>query len=115
MRTQDVPVQDYHLIVEKPDSSFSPQRNKALVEETLRETDTFFQSLHEARDKEWELRKDVLMSYGDYRLNRGGTKRFEEYVGRDLRRTLIGEQLLSKVSVLSSVDKLKGKQKRVLL
>lgn len=114
MRTSDVAPEDYKYIVATPDASFSPQRNKQVVLETIKETDTFFKEMREAIDTNLGNRIDVLSSYGRYRFNRG-TKTFEEYAGRALHTRLIGEKILSKVKVFDSVNKVKSKQKPILL
>lgn len=101
--------EDKRFFVEKPDASFSPQRNKAVIDETIRETTQFFTKLEEEIDDEMGNRIDILSSYATYRFNKG-TKSFKDYAGKKLRSQLIGEKILSKVRVLDSADKLKGKK-----
>jgi hypothetical protein len=106
MRTQDVDPQDYKYIVAKPDASFSPQRNKAIVDETIAETTKFFQETGRILNDQDKLRVSVLSSYGQYRFNRG-TKTFKDYVGKNLYKELIGERVLSKARIADTVNKLK--------
>jgi hypothetical protein len=114
IRTSDVDPKDYKYIVAQPDASFSPQRNKQIVLETMQETDKFFRDMREAVDDNLGNRIDILSSYGRYRFNRG-TKSFEEYAGRELATRLIGEKILSKVKIFDSVNKIKSKTKPILL
>ncbi len=102
--------EDYRFRVETPDSSFSPERNKALVQETLKEAEKFFKDISTALDAEAYNRMDMFGSYGVYRFNRG-TKSFKEYLGHDLYKTLIGEKIMEKVRMMDTVNKLNGNTK----
>lgn len=101
---------DKKYFVQKPDASFSPQRNYAVMKQVHEETTRFFQGLRSAQMQKAGERIDVLTSYADYKFNRGGGKGYEEYVGKSLRNRLIGERILEKVRILSSVDKLQGRR-----
>lgn len=110
MRTQDVEKIDYHYVVDKPDRSFSPQHNQALIDETIRETEKFFKETQGQLDDNIKDRIDILSSYGVYRFNKG-TKSIKEYLGRDQYNAIIGEKILSKIRVMDSVNKLQGNTK----
>jgi len=97
---------DYHLINEVPDPGFSPERNKAVILETIKETENYQKMLHSARDKEFEQKVDVLASYGNYRLNQGKTKTLEQYLGREQMNAIIGEHLLQKLRVAEATNRL---------
>ena len=101
---------DKKYYVEKPDASFSPQRNAAIIQEVHDDTRRFFAKLAKEQEQIQGERLDVLASFADYKLNRGGEKTFGDYTGRQLRTKIIGERLLSKVRTLSTVDKLQGRR-----
>jgi len=101
---------DYHLINQHPDPDFSPERNKAIVNETIKETEAFFNKEGKVLDDSTKERYDILSSYGVYRFNRG-TKDFISYFGRDNYNKLIGEKILSKVRIAETVNKLNGNTK----
>jgi hypothetical protein len=107
---------DYRYINPNPDPLFSPERNRAVVEETIRDTEKYFDVFRTAKDEDLENRVDILSSYARYRFNKG-TKQIEEYVGKDLMNKLIGERLLSKIRVADSVNRLSKKtfKERILL
>lgn len=109
-----IQVQDKRLFVDNP-KDFNPARNKAVIEETIRETTKFFQGLEDAVDDGLKERIDILNSYGRYKFNMSGGKSFEDWAGRALTRQVIGEKLIQKVKALKSVDKLKGKFKNHIL
>lgn len=98
--------QDNRLFVENP-KDFNPARNKAIVEETIRETTKFFQDMENAVDEGLRERIDMVGTYGRYRFNQG-TKSFEDYVGKQLYRQVIGEKILQKVKAMDSVNRLNG-------
>lgn len=104
---------DKKYYVEKPDPNFNPERNMAIVYETLKESEEFFRKLEVKYEDELDNRIDILSSYTDYRFNRG-TKDFKNYAGKRLYSELIGEKILSKYRALSSVDKLQGNTKVLL-
>lgn len=108
-----IQVQDKRFFVDNP-KDFNPARNKAIIEETIRETTKFFQDLEDAVDDGLKERIDMLNSYARYRFNIGH-KSFEDYVGRDLYRQVIGEKLLQKIKALKSTEKVGGKFKNHIL
>lgn len=111
MRTSDVDPSDYKYIVETPDASFSPQRNKAIIEETIADTIKFNQKLAEL-DEDARDRIDIVNAYGRYRFNRGDMK-FKDYAGKQLYTRLVGEKILDKVKNMTLVDKLAGKKQLI--
>lgn len=98
---------DKKYFIERPDATFSPARNKAVILETIQATDAYFKSLEDSHRGEIEDRMDILVSYAGH-LDRSGTKKLKDYVGKELYSRLIGEKILSKYRALSSVDKLQG-------
>ncbi len=79
------------------------------MQEVHDDTRKYFAGLHKKYQEGLDERTDVLTSFALYKFNKGGGKNFEQYAGRELRRKLVGERLLEKVRVLSTVDKLQGR------
>lgn len=98
---------DYHLIKEKPDPDFSPERNKAIIEDSIRKTDKFFATEGRVMQELTKERLDILSSYAVYRFNRG-TKTFLDYYGKEAYHKLVGEKIMSKVRVAETVNRLNG-------
>lgn len=98
---------DYHLINQNPDPDFSPERNKAVIEDSIRKTNKFFSEEGRAMQEATKERIDILASYGTYRFNRG-TKDFISYFGRDKYHELVGEKIMSKVRIADTVNRLNG-------
>ena|SRR5260221_376892 len=108
---------DYRFINPNPDPDFSPERNKAIFDQTVKEAEAFFETLHKAQDKDMEHRMDVISSYGVYRFNKG-TKDLKGYLGRERYNEIIGEQLLEKLRIAEATNKIiknKNIQKGILL
>jgi chorismate mutase len=105
--------QDKRLYVANP-KDFNPDRNKAIINETIRETTKFFSDLYSKLDKGLEERIDVMSSYARYRFNEGG-KDFQSYAGKQLYKQLVGEKVLEKVKILKASEKLQGKFKGHIL
>lgn len=107
MKTTDVSTKDYKYILSTPDESFSPERNQAIINETISETTKFFEELNKEFNENIAERTDILSSYAGYRFGQG-TKSFKDYAGKKLHSRLIGEKLLAKVKVMESVNRLNG-------
>lgn len=105
---------DYKYFVEKPDPSFSPARNKAVIEETIKSTEKYFRNIGKVLDDNIMNRIDILGSYGDYKLNRGGSKSFKDYAGKRLHAELIGEKILSKIRALEAANALSGRNDKFI-
>lgn len=97
--------QDAKYYVKNPDSSFSPARNKAIIDETISETEKFFNTYDKAFTDEVGNRVDILSTYARYRFNTG-EKTFKEYTGKKLWTQLVGEKILQKVRVMDTVNKM---------
>lgn len=110
MEAKDLDPKDYKYFVEKPNATFSPERNKAIIQETITSTEKYFRGIGKVIDENLGNRIDILASYGTYRFNRG-TKSFGEYVGKRMVSQLIGEKILEKIRVAESVNKLNGNDK----
>lgn len=106
---------DKKYFIEKPGKDFSFARNKSIINQTIAETIKYFQELAKAGDNEMGNRIDILNSYGRYRLGGKGTKKFDDWAGRELTKKLIGEKILSKVRIADSVNKLQGNRKNSIL
>ena len=94
---------DYHLINPTPDKDFSPEHNRHIVNETIKETEKYFQSFNTRNDTDLGNRIDILSSYGIYRFNRG-TKTIDEYLGKKLMNAVIGERLLEKLRIAEATN-----------
>ncbi len=106
--------EDKRFYVQKPDPSFNPTRNKQVIEETIRETTQFFTTINKAFSDEVSRRAEIVSDYGNYRLNMGGEKTAEQYLGKRLMSELIGEKILSKVRVLEASNKMSGRKDKFI-
>ncbi len=107
---------DYRFINPDPSPDFSPERNKAIVNETIRDAESYYRKLHSGDDRDLGNRVDILSSYAIYRFNRG-TKSLKEYLGKDMYNAIIGEKLLEKLRIAQATNKLinSGKIKKGVL
>jgi len=110
METNELDPRDYKYIVANPDSSFNPARNKAVIEETIKEADTFHKTSGLAIEEALGERIEAVSAYACYRLNRG-TKKIKDYLGDSLYKRMIGEKILSKIRVADTVNRLNGNTK----
>ncbi len=106
--------EDYHKVVAKPDPNFSPARNKAIINETIKDTEAYFAKLGKVINDELGNRIDIFSSYGVYRFNKGD-KNFDKYAGKRLVSQLIGEKILSKIRVAEEANKLGARNNFITL
>jgi len=99
---------DYRYINPNPAPDFSPERNQALIDETIRESDKFHNDYRLALGDSWEERKNILAHYAKYTIGQGHQKSIKDYIGKKAYETLIGERILSKVRVADSINRLNG-------
>lgn len=109
MNTADLDVRDYKFIVKDP-VNFSPQRNKAIMDETLTESKKYFDDIRAALNDPFMERLDVMSSYAMHRFGQG-TKTLRQFVGESNYKTLVGEKLLERVRIAKSVNKLNNNKK----
>jgi len=100
---------DYKYIVKKP-VGFNPDRNKAVIQETIRETERYFAKLQDVFDDNLGERIEAVAAYGCYRFNRGD-KTVDQYLGKKIMSQLIGEKILEKVRSMKAAEKLSGNTK----
>jgi hypothetical protein len=106
---------DYHLINKTPDPDFSPERNKAVVMETIADNEKLHKMMLSMRDKELENRIDIMASYGNYKLNYGKGKNIREYLGEEQYKAIIGEHLMEKLRVAQATNRLNGNKHSSIL
>lgn len=100
---------DYKYVVERPDSGFSPERNKALVESTIKDTEKYFRSISGPSDKDEEV-ADVMSDFAVYKFGRGGQKKIKDYLGQKNYEKLVGEDLVAKIRAHKANDQLARRQ-----
>ena len=113
LNIDDIHPDDQRFIIKDP-VNFSPERNKAVIAETIREAETKQRKLHEVIDEGLGERIEAVSHYGAYRFNRG-EKTIKEYLGPKKWQELVGEHLLEKIRVMKASQKLAGGDKRILL
>lgn len=96
---------DYRFINPNPDPDFSPEHNKAIVDETIKDAENYYKMLHAGNDEDLGNRIDILSSYGRYRFNKG-TKQIQDYLGREMYEKIVGEKLMEKLRVAQATNKL---------
>lgn len=106
--------EDYKYFIEKPDPKFSPARNKAIINETIRDTEKYFRNLGKVLDDNILNRIDIMATFAEYKLNRNGEKSFKDYAGKRLHSELVGEKILSKIRALEAANKLTGRKDRMI-
>jgi acetylornithine/succinyldiaminopimelate/putrescine aminotransferase len=99
---------DYRFINPNPDPDFSPERNKAIVAETIKETDKFLADIGKIKDEKGRNILDILSHYAVNTIGKGKSQSIKQYLGRKQYEALIGEKILSKVRTMDTINRLNG-------
>jgi len=105
----DIHPDDQRFIIKDP-VNFSAERNRAIIDETIRETERKHRKMHEAIDAGLQERIEAVSYYGAYRFNKG-SKSIKEYLGPKKWQEMVGEHLLEKIRVMKASNKLAGNDK----
>lgn len=98
---------DYRFINTNPDPDFSPERNQAIINQTVKDTEKFFETQVKAMDDAMEERIDILSSFALHNFNKD-SKSIKKYLGKKQYEALIGEKIMSKIRVAETVNRLNG-------
>lgn len=101
---------DFKYLAKEPDPGFSPERNRAIFEQTVNDAIKRRQEEAQLNDIEGMRRIDIVSSYARYRFN-VGTKDLKGYLGKKQYEALLGEKLLAKLRMAESVNRLQGNTK----
>ena len=99
---------DYRFINDKPDPDFSPERNRSIVDETIRETDKFLREMNQIKDEKGRNILDVLSHYAVNTIGKRRAQSIKQYLGKKQYEALIGEKILSKIRTMDTINRLNG-------
>ncbi len=114
MHTSELDPKDYKYIVEHPNKDFSPRKNNAIIEETIKEADKYHRTEGLVIEEALGERIEAVAAYSCYRFNRG-TKSIKQYLGDKLYAKMVGERILEKVRVSQTADSFSNKFKKPIL
>ncbi len=97
---------DYKYLLSTPEEGFSPERNQEAISKAINSGIKIEIELRKANQKEIEYRSDVLTSYAMHQANTNSSQRFEKYMGREHMKKIYGEQLIQKIKIMESVQRL---------
>lgn len=97
---------NWHLYVEKPEEDFSAEKNYAVIQETIEEYEKMRYGVDEKVQIAAADRADILASFAKYKLDLGGEKKIEEWLGKKRMNEIYGEKLVEKIRLMESIKKL---------
>lgn len=104
--TTNIEEQDFKYMLAEPEEGFSPERNHAAIKKAIDSGIKIEVEMRKAARKEIEYRSDVLSSYAMHISRKNSSQRFEQYMGKTNMTRIYGEQLLQKIKILESVQRL---------
>ncbi len=106
LELKDVHPVNYPALVEKPDKNFSPKRNYAIIAQVLAENDKMQNRVDPRVVKNAGNVADILASFAKYKLDIGGGKQLEGWLGKQWMTKIYGEKLIEKIRIMDSIKKL---------
>ena len=95
-----------HLYVMDPDPDFSPEHNYSVIQNTINK----YRKMRYGVDDKVKFNSgnvaDILSEFAKYKLDKGGEKKLEDWLGKENLARIYGEKLISKLKVLDSVRRL---------
>ena len=99
---------DFKYLVKGPDPDFSPERNQAIINETIAETANYHRTMKKVLNESNKMKLEALSYYGRYTIGEGKTKNIKEYLGKSTFEAIVGENVLSKVRIANTTNRLNG-------
>jgi len=103
---------NYHLYNEEPDADFSPEHNYAVIQSTIDEYEKLRYGIDDKVRAASEDKADILASFAKYKLDIGGERQIEAFLGKKRMDEIYTEELKEKIRLLEMTKKLeraKGK------
>jgi hypothetical protein len=100
---------DKKFYLETPDPGFSPARNKAVVEESIRKFEAMRKKKYNQAIEQYRERADATVSFIRH-VDRGGGNNLRKYFGNKMIAHLRGEEIFADIRLLMA--NAKEKQKR---
>ena len=100
---KDFSPDNYRLYVEVPDANFSRERNYKVINQVLAENDKMQRELREEVEKNAGNIADILTSFAKYKLDIGGGKQLEQWLGRENLNALYSEKLKEKMRMFEII------------
>lgn len=106
---KDINPVNYRYYVDKPKSNFSPERNYAIINQVLAENDKMQTEVKDEVKKNAGNVADILASFAKYKLDIGGGKQMEEWLGKKALHAIYGDKLVEKMRMIEII-RLKNRQ-----
>lgn len=97
---------NWHLYNLEPDPDFSPEHNYAVIRETIEDYEKMRYGIDEKVQAAAEDRADILAAFAKYKLDLGGEKKIEQFLGKKRMNEIYGEKLLEKIRMMESIKRL---------
>ena len=103
------------LYVQKPDPNFSVERNFQVINGVLAENDKMQRTLRGKVKANAGNVADILASFAKYKLDDGGEKKLERWLGKSWMTKIYGEKLIEKIRMAEIMQKQNLKNNNTLM
>lgn len=106
LELKDISRDNLSAYVEVPDKNFSVKRNYAIINQVLAENDKMQRSIDPRVERNAGNVADILSSFAKYKLDIGGGKQIEEWLGKHWMARIYGEKLIEKIRIRESIQRM---------
>jgi hypothetical protein len=106
---EDFSSDNYRLRIEVPDSNFSRERNYQVIAGVIAENDKMQRDLNTEVERNAGNVADILTSFAKYKLDLGGGKQLEQWLGRENLNSLYSDKIKAKIELFEII---KAKNRR---
>src|ERR1035437_1326415 len=107
----DINPDNYRLYVDKPDKDFSPAKNKSVIQAVLVENDKMQRDINKDVKANAGNVADILTSFAKYKLDLGGGKQLEQWMGKDNLASLYSDKIKAKIELFEIIKAKNRKDK----
>jgi hypothetical protein len=100
---EDFSSDNYRLRIEVPDSNFSRERNYQVIAGVIAENDKMQRDLNTEVERNAGNVADILTSFAKYKLDLGGGKQLEQWLGRENLNSLYSDKIKAKIELFEII------------
>jgi hypothetical protein len=108
---EDFSPDNYRLRIEVPDSNFSEERNYQVIAGVIAENDKMQRDLNNEVKENAGNVADILTSFAKYKLDLGGGKQLEQWLGKENLASLYSDKIKAKIELFEIIKAKNRKDK----
>ena len=110
LKLEDFSRENDRYYVEEPDADFSPEHNYSVIQGTINKYRKMRFGIDRKVVQNSSNVADIISSFAKYKLDKGGGKQLEDWLGRETLATIYGDRLMARIKDLEAIERLNIKK-----